>query len=306
MLADTHATPTFTVFTATHNRAHTLGRTYESLKAQTFHDFEWVIVDDGSSDDTSVLVRQWQCYNLFAIRYFRQSHSGKHVAFNRGVAEARGALFLTLDSDDACLPAALERLHHHWEQIPPSRRPEFSGVSCLCSSDSGTTVGDRFPSDVFDSDVISVAFVHRIKGDKWNLYRTDVLREFPFPVFPGERFVTEGLVWNRIARHYMMRFVNEALLVVEYRADGLSASSLPIRIASPKATLLYYDEFLSLPSIHWSQRIRAAANIWRFALHSQHVRSLWACLCRYPFVMAIGMPIGMGVAVKDGLRVRIR
>jgi len=108
----------FTVFTPTSNRAHTLSRVYESLKRQTFRDFEWLIVDDGSTDNTREVVEGWQREKLFIIRYFWQKNAHKKVAFNRGVLEADGKFFITLDSDDEALPEALDILDRHWCNIP--------------------------------------------------------------------------------------------------------------------------------------------------------------------------------------------
>src|SRR5258707_14117604 len=105
----------FTVFTPTWNRAHTLHRAYQSLHAQTFRNFEWLIVDDGSTDNTREIVEKWQAESEFPIRYIYQENQGKAAAFNRGVREAQGALFLTLDSDDACVNQALERFKYHWD-----------------------------------------------------------------------------------------------------------------------------------------------------------------------------------------------
>src|SRR5216684_1317229 len=112
----------FTVFTPTFNRSLTLSRVYESLRLQTFRDFEWLIVDDGSTDGTKGLVEKWQAESAFAIRYIYQENQGKPAAFNHGVQEARGELFLTLDSDDACVPQALERLKCHWDGISPTEK----------------------------------------------------------------------------------------------------------------------------------------------------------------------------------------
>jgi glycosyltransferase involved in cell wall biosynthesis len=103
---------TFTVFTATYNRAHTLHRVYESLKEQTYRQFEWLIVDDGSTDTTRTLVETWQQEANFLISYYYQENQGKHVAINRGVQEARGEYFLIIDSDDTCVPQTLERFAH--------------------------------------------------------------------------------------------------------------------------------------------------------------------------------------------------
>lgn len=205
----------FTVFTPTYNRAHTLPRVYDSLHTQSYRDFEWLIVDDGSNDGTGKLVEKWIETNSFPIRYFYQTNQGKHVAFNRGVSEAEGDLFLPLDSDDICLLHTLERLHHHWESIPIQDRDKFSGVTCLCMDSCGKVIGSRFPADVIDSDPITIRTRYGVTGEKWGFIRTEVLRHFPFPVIPKERFVAEALVWNRIARKYKIRFVNEPLRIYE-------------------------------------------------------------------------------------------
>src|SRR5581483_7740515 len=138
---------TFTVFTATYNRAYTLPRVYHSLCSQTFRDFEWLIVDDGSTDNTPELISQWQNAGNLPIRYLRQENRGRHVAFNRGVREAQGALFLNCDSDDACVPHALERFMYHWENIPLTERDGFSAVTALCMDTDGKIMGDKFPRD---------------------------------------------------------------------------------------------------------------------------------------------------------------
>src|SRR6266576_5358341 len=104
----------FTVFTATHNRAHTLARAYESLQRQTYRDFEWLIIDDGSTDKTRLLIRSYLEAAALPVRYIYQEHQGKHVAHNRAVLEAKGEFLLPLDSDDALLPHALMRLKFHW------------------------------------------------------------------------------------------------------------------------------------------------------------------------------------------------
>jgi len=204
---------TFTVFTPTFNRARTLHRVYESLSAQTYRDFEWLVVDDGSSDDTRELIDTWQRQARFPLRYICQPNQGKHVAFNRGVREARGELFLCLDSDDGCVPKALERLKHHWDRIPCSQRHRFSAVTVLCMDELGELVGSRFPLDITDSDSLEIRYQHKVKGEKWGFQRTDVLRRFPFPEPPNERFVIEAIVWRAIARQFKTRYVNEMLRI---------------------------------------------------------------------------------------------
>ena len=266
MLASPRSNPQFTVFTPTYNRAHTLEQVYCSLLCQTLSDFEWVIVDDGSSDGTKDQVMSWQSEGKIRIRYFYQENQGKPAAHNRGVREASGELFLVLDSDDACTPNALERFLFHWLSIPMPERDGFSGVTCHCLNPKGNLVGTQFPFDVIDSDPIEMHFKFNVKGEKWGFHRTAILRRFPFPQFPGEKFLPEGLVWHRIAKDYKSRFVNEALRIYsDNQVDRLSV--VRTRIRSPQGAMLYYQEVCrwSLPMFH---RIKAAINYLRFSLHA--------------------------------------
>ncbi|MDD2498497.1 MAG: glycosyltransferase family 2 protein [Desulfitobacteriaceae bacterium] len=221
----------FTVFTPTYNRAHTLDRVYESLRKQTFSDFEWLIVDDGSTDNTRDLVKEWRKKAKFPIRYIRQPNQGKHIAFNRGVQEARGELFLNLDSDDSCVKEALERFRYHWVSIPKNKRSQFSAVTCLCVDQFNNLVGDRFPHDVFDSDSLEIRYKYKIKGEKWGFHRTEILRKFRFPEIEGQKYIPEDIVWHGIATQYKTRFINEPLRI--YWTDTSSQSDQLTRLPDP-------------------------------------------------------------------------
>jgi len=231
--------PTFTVFTATYNRADLLHRVFDGLMRQTDEDLEWLVVDDGSTDDTESMVADWAARAPFPVRYVRQAHSGKHVAFNRGVREARGELFLTWDSDDGAVPEALERFRAQWNSIPAGRRSSFSAVSALRRYADGTPIGDRFPEDVLDSDSLDLYFRYRVRGDKWGFHRTDVLREYPFPEPAGETFVTELILWFAIARRYKTRFVNEFLGINYPVASGESHLS-GLTVATARGRLIFH------------------------------------------------------------------
>ena len=157
----------FTVFTPTYNRAYSLPRVYESLKRQTFRDFEWLIIDDGSTDNTKKIIQKWQKDNQISIRYYWQENSHKKIAFNSAVNKAHGELFLTLDSDDEALPDALKIFYHTWHNIHDNERVNFSAVTALCIDNAGNIIGDQFPSDIFDSNSLETYFCHRIKGLKF-------------------------------------------------------------------------------------------------------------------------------------------
>lgn len=262
--------PTFTVFTPTYNRVGTLHRVYESLARQTFRDFEWLIVDDGSTDGTAGLVRRWSAQADFPIRYLWQENQGKHFAFNRGVREAQGHLFLTLDSDDACVPEALERLHYHWLSIPDEVRGQFTGVTCLCVDQEGTLVGDRFPREVTDSDSLEILYRYRVDGEKWGFQRRDVLLQHLLPELLPREYVPEVLAWARIAREYRTRFVNEALRVYFIDRQSMVTGQPAGKFAAGRrlAHQLVLNEQLDYFRLRPLLFLRSAGQYVRLSLHA--------------------------------------
>jgi len=211
--------PLFTVFTPTYNRAHTLHRVFDSLCAQTLRDFEWLVVDDGSIDNTPELIAGWAKTADFPIRYFKQDHVGKHIAHNLAVREARGSIFAPLDSDDALLPTSLGRIRGFWNAIPDSDRALFSGVGGLCCDQDGAIIGDQFPESPLDTNLHELVYVLRIRGEKWGVTRTDVFRQYPFPEVTGTQFVPEGLVGLQMSKAYKRRYVNEVFRIY-YRCES--------------------------------------------------------------------------------------
>lgn len=288
----------FTVFTPTFRRRHTLGRVYRSLLAQTRDDFEWIIVDDGSDDGTDGIVQEWIGGGRIAIRYIRQPNSGKHVAFNRAVRVARGELFVPLDSDDECVPTALERFWFHWVAIPKVERERYFGILCLCRSEEGELLGGPLPRPVIDGRSFEVLSQLRRSAEMWIAIRTDILRAYPFPEYPSEKFVPEGLVWNRIGRRYLARFIDEGLRVYFRSSDSLSRSNVQIRLRSPRATLTYYAEAMDLP-VRLSLRLRAACNLWRFAIGSGRPKEAIGASVRHPVLAILGLVPGVLLSVRD-------
>jgi glycosyltransferase involved in cell wall biosynthesis len=296
--------PTITVLVPTFNRAHLLGRVFESLKAQSFKDFEWVIVDDGSRDNTAALVKTWQQSSPFVIRYHRKVNGGKHTAINPGIDMARGEFLVMLDSDDWLAPNALERLLELWHAIP--EQALYSGVVGLCAHPDGRVIGDRFPQDRLDSNAVDLKYRFEITGDKISLARTDVMREFPFPFQNLAGLVTESLVWNRIAQSYQERYVNEIFAYKEYLEAGLTDRALELQIKAAAATRLFHLELSQVKqNIPYKTRLKAVANYLRFALHAGHglpetvldAGGFWAkCRC-----LAL-MPLGLMLYLRDAKR----
>jgi glycosyltransferase involved in cell wall biosynthesis len=263
------ASPTFTVFTPTYQRASTLPRVKAALEAQTFGDLEWLIVDDGSTDGTPELVEGWLASSRLDIRYIWQENAGKHVAFNRGVREARGELFLTLDSDDECVPEALEIFLSRWHSIPESERGSFSAVTGLCVDEAGNIVGQPFPRDPYDSDPLHIYFGGVGRGEKWGFQRTDVLRAFPYPEPAGVRFISEAVVWFAIAREYKTRYVNDRLRtyhadVTGARLSHLNRTTALGRLVFHRDVVTAYIDFLPMAPLAMA---KSAINCSRYAFH---------------------------------------
>jgi glycosyltransferase involved in cell wall biosynthesis len=297
----------FTVFTPTHNRAKTLHRVYDSLIRQTFRDFEWLIVDDGSTDETRAQVEQWTAEAQFPIRYEFQRNQGKQAAFNRGVRLACGEFFLPLDSDDSCVPEALQVFHDAWLDIPPDQRSEFSGVCALCMDEQGKLIGMPFPADVFDAPNTVIIHKYRIKGEKWGFQRTDVLREYPFPELPGQRFVPEDVVWSRIASRFKERFVNR-MLRVYFNSDGTASDQLTAAPVwqSAEGRLLGHLSVLN-ERLRWARYdpvffFKSAVNVSRISRHAGvTLREQWDRLSGVGArsLWLIGMPVGMALYWRD-------
>lgn len=260
---DKHANqrhPWFTVFTPTYNRATLLPKAYAALLAQTMQDFEWLIVDDGSVDKSQLLIEDFQREARITIRYFRKDNGGAHTAHNLGVQKARGALFLRLDSDDTCVPQTLELLLATWLRLPPERRKNYSGVSCLSMNEAGKVLGDRYPRDEW---VSTYQRLQSLKGEKWGFHRTDILLENQFPEFAGERFCPEGLIWGRVHEKYPTFCINVPLRIYETSANSLSHRMTRIRHKARKGVELYYAE--QLRRLRGGARMRCCVNYVRFS-----------------------------------------
>ena len=295
----------FTVFTPTYNRAHLLHRVYRSLLAQTFRDFEWLVIDDGSTDDTRSLLLKWRAEADFPIRYLFQRNQGKHVACNRAVHAARGRFFLTLDSDDACVPEALAKLRLYWDTIPQQQRCSFSAVTVLCKDERGAVVGDMFPDHITDSDSLDCYYRLKVRGEKWGFQRTDVMREFPFPV-PRQRMshVPEGIIWSQISRRYKTRYVNEPLRI--YYSGHESLTSVGNLGSSARAYRMWnrfvLEQHLDFMKYDPVEFLRHAANLCRFSLHlgESAIRQIWTLNSRLAKVLClVVLPIGVVKFVAD-------
>lgn len=210
---------TLTVFTPAYNRAHTLGRTYESLLRQTCSDFEWLIIDDGSTDGTEALVAKWIEDNRISIRYILQDNQGMHGAHNTAYRNITTELNTCIDSDDWMPDDAVEKIVTFWKKHGSDR---YAGIIGLDQTADDKIIGTSFP-DGMTQTTLQEYYATGGAGDKKLVYRTDIINRYPeYPLFEGERYVGLAYKYMLIDQDYTLLTLNEPLVTVEYQPDGSS------------------------------------------------------------------------------------
>ena len=255
-----------TVFTPTYNRAKLLPRLYKSLLKQSNKNFEWIVVDDGSNDNTGSLFDCWIGEADFTIIYRQQINGGKHRAINRGVGLASGDLFFIVDSDDWLREDAIEKILQYEISLPIGFEKKYSGVCGQRVHPNSTLVGTTFVGEYLDSFTYENEKNH-ITGDKSEVFYLNVLKKYPFPEIEGENFCPEALVWNRIsADGYIMRYFNEGIYYCDYQQDGLTSKIDKLLIDNIKSYLLYSKELINNSHYSFVTRMHCIANVARRGL----------------------------------------
>lgn len=249
-----------TVFTPTYNRADLLGRLFTSLQKQKFNDFEWIIVDDGSTDNTEEMIGRFlNTERKFKIKYIKQNNKGKHIAINTGAKEAKGELFFIVDSDDYLSDHALAEINREWDHIRDNEK--YAGVAPNKCFIGGNSIGNP-KYDKIDCSPIDFRYRFHEKGDKAEVIRTSIFKKYPFPETPGELFCPEALFFNRLSA-YKLRYFNLDVYFCEYLPGGLTDRIVKLRKDSPVNTCMCYRE-LCRSNIPFKDKIRAAINFYRF------------------------------------------
>jgi len=289
---------TFSICTPTFNRAHTLPALYNSLCLQSDLNFEWLIVDDGSTDTTSILISEWMKKSPFSIKYTLQENGGKHTALNRGINLALGELFLIIDSDDTCTSNTVEVFKSEWDSIPKKDKNKYSTITALCLDGDRNIIGNKFDKDRVDVESPEQQFILRKQGERFGVNVTSILKENLFPIFPGERFLPEGIIWNRLSSKYTARFINSPLRIFIMRKDGLSNNILKIRVNSPEGTKLNYFEQLEL-NLPYVMKLRVYINYYRFSFHSPK-----KIILKFNFLSLISLPLAYIIYNYDSSKLK--
>lgn len=232
-----------TILTPTYNREHTLKQAYDSLVKQTVKDFEWLIVDDGSSDKTKELVDTFIKEDFIKIKYFSKKNGGKHTALNYGIKKLNTPYVLILDSDDYLKENAVELVLKMWLKYQDNKK--IGCLSFLKVFPNEEVIGKKYEETEVISNHIDFRYNRSLLGDMCEVFRSSVLKKYPFPVFKDERFLSEAIVWNRIAFDYDTVYVNKPIYMADYLEDGLSKNSLKVRYECPNGALSNANMFLN-------------------------------------------------------------
>lgn len=234
-----------TVFTPTYNRAYTIHKCYESLKRQTCKDFEWLIIDDGSTDNTRELIEVWINETTeFKISYIYQENQGMHGAHNTAYENITTELNVCIDSDDYMPQDAIEKIKNAWEKVRDDKN--ISGIAGLDAYENGEIIGMKFPDYLKKSSLFDFFYNKGIKGDKKLVYRTELTKKYPYPVYKGEKYVGLAYKYYKLDEEYELALINDVLCIVEYMEDGSSLNMFKQYRRNPRGWCFYRIENLKL------------------------------------------------------------
>ena len=262
----------FTIFTSTYNRAYTLPNLYSSLCCQTCKDFEWLIVDDVSTDETESLVGGWIDENkLFIIRYLKKENGGKPRAINFGIQYAHAPYFFMVDSDDVLLPEAVEKMCHWVDEI--DKKEDFIGVGAAKGYSDGSYLKGTAPK-VNEYGFIDATNLQRslynLDVDMCEAYKTSVFKKFPMAEWPEEKFAPEQIALNEIAlAGYKLRWHKDIIYVCEYRNDGLTKNSKRLEKHNPMGYAMMFNHMLKY-DLKPKRKFYAACQYIALSIYGKH------------------------------------
>lgn len=288
------------IITPTYNRKGLLSRLYDALKRQTVSDFEWIIIDDGSSDNTEELVKQWIMERIIRIRYFYKENGGKHSAHNIGISEAEGEISMCIDSDDYPTDNCIEVISKYWNN-KCKNNPNISGIIAQKGFCDDKCIGDDFPDNIKMCTLFYLTEILKVKGDKCLIYRTDILKKNKFPEINGVKFITESVIYDKIDRNYSMFLLNEIVCICEYQNDGYTNNFKKLMFNNPIGFKLYYNQRIDMAQ-DMKSRIIYMGKYHAFKLLSKN-RSYDYC-GEYKNLLFFSIPIGILFYIYYKLKMR--
>ncbi|NOU97325.1 glycosyltransferase [Paenibacillus sp. LMG 31456] len=276
-----------TVFTPTFNRAYCLTNCYESLKRQASNDFVWLIIDDGSLDNTKDLVTGWIAEDILTIRYHWQENQGMHGAHNTAYELIDTELNVCIDSDDYMEEGAVEKIISFWEQFGSD---EVSGIIALDSYTDGQVIGSMLPETLDRSTLFGLYNRYGVTGDKKLIYRTELTKRFPYPIFTNEKYVGLAYKYYKLDQEYELLLMNEVICCVEYLPDGSSMNMLSQYRRNPQGFAFYRKELMKLSFVGLLFKFRQSIHYVSSSLFSKNLKFLAETPCKIITLLAV--PLG--------------
>ena len=260
---------TFTIFIPTFNRAKHLEETLLSVEKSHFKNFEVIIIDDGSSDQTYLVVAEARGKVHYPITYIFQKNSGKAGAHNTALQYAQGEFFMNLDAGDFLLPDAMTKLLNKWTSYTEDDSARLAGISALCLNEDGKLSGEKYPEGIGNISYLELESVAPLSGEKRQAIRTEILRRFPYPRIPGESHIRPTLIMRRMAHEYKLMWLNEPIQVNVRESDGITANIYKYRMENPKGFRLFFLEEITSNRKYFGKR-KLYGDHWRYIMFSLH------------------------------------
>lgn len=289
--------PLLTVFTPAYNRAYTINKCYESLKSQTSKDFKWLIIDDGSTDNTKDLIDSWiQEDNDFEIKYIYQENQGMHGAHNTAYENIDTELNMCIDSDDYMPRDAVEKINGFWKK---NGSKEVAGILALDAYEDGNIIGCKFKDTLKKSTLFNIYYKHGVVGDKKVIYRTELTKEFPYPIFEGEKYVGLAYKYYKIDASYELLLLNEVVCIVEYMEDGSSKNMLKQYRRNPNGFAFYRIENMKNPNGSLKYKFKECIHYVSSSLIAKNKKIIKNSPCKNLTVIAMPLGILLSMYIKN-------
>lgn len=277
-----------TVFTPTYNRAYCLDSCYQSLVQQTCKDFVWLIIDDGSTDNTKEVVEKWIREQKVEIRYYSQENQGMHGAHNTAYQLIDTELNVCIDSDDYMPSDAVEKVLSFWAK---NGSKEVSGLIGLDAYPDYSIIGTRFPENIKSSTLFNLYNKYGVIGDKKLVIRTELTCQYPYPIFEDEKYVGLAYKYYMLDQNFEMLLMNEVLCCVEYLPDGSSMNMFNQYRRNPRGFAFYRKELMKLPFANWQYKFRQAIHYVSSSLMARN----WRFWCESPNKVLTTLAVPLGI-----------
>lgn len=282
-----------TVLTPTFNRKDKLPRLADSLNAQTDKEFQWLVIDDGSSDHTDEYIRQFQPQG-FSVDYRYKENGGKHTALNYAHPYIKGSYVCVVDSDDTLTPDAVATIR---DAILTCGKDPM--LACF-SFQRGINPNNALVKGMPDVPVISNHIDFRLNGGRFGdcceVVRTDVLEAYPFPEFSGEHFISEGYFWVQMAKKYKTYYCSRIIYLCQYEEGGLTKSGRGMRLQSPLGGMAVCNAFLSARKKPRLCVRLTLKQTWMYICYGKYAGLSYRRMkkkCERPGLMTLNYPIGL-------------